>query len=156
MSDFCPKGSLREFFGTESLAIDWTFKYSIINDVVAGLKYLHSSPIEFHGRLKSSNCLVSSRFVVKLSDYGPHSLYEQLDSTEDEMSLMSKQIWIAPEHLKSGSKSGSKKGDVYSFGMLIYEIITGNAPFYDSSRKNFALDLSKLIKKSFFHSFPPL
>lgn len=127
------------------MVIDWTFKYSIINDITAGLTYLHSSDIEFHGRLKSSNCLVSSRFVVKLSDYGLNSLYEQLDNNEDEYTMMSKQIWLAPEYIKSSGKRGSKKGDVYSFGLLLYEIITNILPFFDVEKKDYMMPLSKCL-----------
>lgn len=129
------------------MVIDWTFKYSIINDITAGLTYLHSSSVDFHGRLKSSNCLVSSRFVVKLSDYGLNSLYEQLDNNEDEDTLLSKQIWLAPEHImkSSGSKRGSKKGDVYSFGLLLYEIITNIPPFFDVEKRDYMMPLSKYL-----------
>lgn len=141
--EFCPKGSLREFFQNESMVIDWTFKSSIINDITAGLLYLHSSPIEFHGRLKSSNCLVSSRFIVKLSDYGLTSLHAQLDDDEDEEELIKKQIWLAPEHMKLGNKGGSKRGDVYSFGLLLYEIITNNLPFYNMEKAEFIMPLSE-------------
>lgn len=179
VSEFCPKGSLREFFHNESMVIDWTFKYSIINDILAGLNYLHSSALGFHGRLKSSNCLVDARFVVKLSDYGPHSLYEQIDSDElgkisfkksdlyegtaarepmeddnggsgpskdidEESMLLKKRLWIAPEHMVSSGKIiGSMKGDVYSFGLLLYEIITNTLPFYDTEREEFVMPLSK-------------
>lgn len=153
MSEFCAKGSLRELFHNATMVIDWTFKYSIINDILAGLLYLHSSPIEFHGRLKSGNCLVSSRFVVKLSDYGLRSLYDQLDRSEPEESLQRKLIWRPPEHIHlggggggggGGARSGSKRGDVYSFGLLLYEIITNSLPFYDTDKANFCMPLSEL------------
>lgn len=144
VSEFCSKGSLREFFQNEPMAIDLTFKYSIVNDIMAGLLYLHSSDIGYHGRLKSSNCLVSSRFVVKLSDYGLHSLYDYLDENENEEILMHKRVCLAPEHLKTAGKAGgSKKGDVYSFGLILYEIITNNIPFYNSDKTDFIMPLSK-------------
>lgn len=144
VSEFCSKGSLREFFQNEPMAIDLTFKYSIINDIVAGLLYLHSSDIGYHGRLKSSNCLVSSRFVVKLSDYGLHSLYDYLDDYESSEVLMMKRVCSAPEHLKTlNSAGGSKKGDVYSFGLILYEIITNNIPFYNAEKTDFIMPLSK-------------
>lgn len=146
VSEFCPKGSLREFFHNESMVIDLTFKYSIINDIISGLLYLHSSQLGFHGRLKSSNCLVNARFVVKLSDYGPHSLYEILDDEEEENENLKKRIWLAPEHMRSDSKIGSMKGDVYSFGLLLYEIITNKLPFYSSDKNDYTMPLSKYIR----------
>lgn len=154
VTEFCPRGSLREFFQNESMVIDWTFKYSIINDILAGLSYLHSSQLEFHGRLKSSNCLVSSRFVVKLSDFGLSSLHNQLAETEsDELEALAKRIWLAPEHLKvegsfGGAKGfGSAKGDVYSFSLLLYEIITNKAPFRNSEQTDYQLPLSEYCYK---------
>ena len=178
VNEFCPKGSLREFFHNESMVIDWTFKYSIINDILAGLVYLHSTPLGYHGRLKSSNCLVNARFVVKLSDYGPHSLYEQMDEhsaksrtnnspsgscdgdndgkrmqgsktssnrheEESYVLLMKKRLWIAPEHLITTKCSGSAKGDVYSLGLLLYEIVTNVIPFVDPATNDYVMPLSK-------------
>lgn len=147
VSEFCAKGSLREFFQNEAMVIDRTFKYSIINDITAGLLYLHSSKLGYHGRLKSSNCLISSRFVVKLSDYGPHSLFEKLDSeaTVDEEELLKKQLWIAPELLRPNSVSGSASGDIYSYGLLLYEVITNNPPFYDVTKSDYVMPLSKFL-----------
>lgn len=153
------------------MVIDWTFKYSIINDILAGLAYLHSSPLGYHGRLKSSNCLVNARFVVKLSDYGPHSLFEQVNDLakslsaksdsgqsngeaedgkdkidDEESSLLKKRIWLAPEHMLTSSKTiGSMKGDVYSLGLLLYEIITNSLPFFDQEKNDFVMPLSKLL-----------
>lgn len=156
VNEFCPKGSLREFFQNESMVIDWTFKFSIMNDIMAGLAYLHSCEIGYHGRLKTSNCLVSSRFVVKLSDYGLKSLYEQLDDCEpDEMELLAKRLWYAPEHIRQSDSfggaakaNGSPKGDVYSFGLLLYEIITYIIPFYNADKSNYTMPISKLPRVS--------
>ncbi len=60
------------------LDVDWTFRYSIISDIVEGMIYLHSSPIGFHGRLKSTNCVIDGRFMVKITDYGLRSLHKQV------------------------------------------------------------------------------
>ncbi|KAG8543389.1 hypothetical protein GDO81_024788, partial [Engystomops pustulosus] len=46
------------------------FRNSLINDIVKGMCFLHRSIIGSHGNLKSSNCVVDSRFVLKITDYG--------------------------------------------------------------------------------------
>lgn len=48
--------------------------YSLGLCLLQGMSYLHSSNIEVHGRLKSSNCVVDNRMVVKITDFGCHSI----------------------------------------------------------------------------------
>lgn len=74
LTEFCSKGSLKDLLLKSSLNLDWIFRYSLINDVISGMLYLHNSEHVFHGRLKSSNCLVDSRFCVKLTDFGLRNL----------------------------------------------------------------------------------
>lgn len=58
------------------------------------MKYLHHR--EFvHGRLKSRNCVVDGRFVLKVTDYGFHDILEMLKLSEEELSAEGKQ-WIVP------------------------------------------------------------
>lgn len=91
--------------------------------------------------------------MVKLSDYGPHSLFEKLDSetSADEEDQLKKQIWIAPELLRSNSLSGSPDGDIYSYGLLLYEVITNNPPFFDTTKNDYVMPLSKSDFLSFLH-----
>ena len=53
--------------------------------VLQGMAYLHSSDIRSHGNLKSSNCVVDSRFVLKITDFGLHDLRQRdsLQAAED-------------------------------------------------------------------------
>lgn len=48
------------------------------------MTYLHDSPLKSHGKLKSSNCLVDSRWVVKITDFGLHELKFGADTDQDE------------------------------------------------------------------------
>ena len=52
--------------------------------MLQGLAYLHSSEIRSHGNLKSSNCVVDSRFVLKITDFGIHSLRGQDENDDDD------------------------------------------------------------------------
>lgn len=67
---YCTKGSLEDVIHNENIKLDWFFKYSLIKDLVAGMEYIHESPLECHGRLKSSNCVIDSRWTLKITDYG--------------------------------------------------------------------------------------
>lgn len=112
------------------------------------MSYLHSSNIEVHGRLKSTNCVVDNRMVVKITDFGCHTILRPgrgeaefvffLSHCEylqyDLSSPLSSDLWTAPEHLR---KEGvSQKGDVYSYAIIAHEIIMRRIPFFTQSCSN--------------------
>ncbi|GFY43684.1 retinal guanylyl cyclase 2 [Trichonephila inaurata madagascariensis] len=98
------------------------------------MNFLHGSKIEYHGHLKSENCMIDGRFVVKLSGYSLRELTKQTIHSEEEnpWSL----LWTAPEHLRRQDpyRYGSKKGDVYSFAIILQEVITRSLPFEPKER----------------------
>ncbi|KAL9889822.1 atrial natriuretic peptide receptor 1 isoform 2-T10 [Glossina fuscipes fuscipes] len=140
LTEYCPKGSLQDILENEQFQLDWMFKLSLMHDIVRGMQFLHSSDIKSHGNLKSSNCVVDSRFVLKICDFGLHTMRTRRN--EDQCSdvencnshaYWSKLLWTAPELLKMGDQrppEGTQKGDVYSFAIIIHEITTRQGPFY--------------------------
>uniref|UniRef100_A0AAV2J151 Guanylate cyclase n=1 Tax=Knipowitschia caucasica TaxID=637954 RepID=A0AAV2J151_KNICA len=131
VTEYCPRGSLQDILENESINLDWMFRYSLINDIVKGMNYLHNSYFGCHGNLKSSNCVVDSRFVLKITDYGLSS-FRSSSENDDTHSLYAKKLWTAPELLiyDQHPPQGSQKGDVYSFGIILQEIALRNGPFY--------------------------
>ncbi|XP_069482876.1 atrial natriuretic peptide receptor 2 [Ambystoma mexicanum] len=131
VTEYCPRGSLQDILENDSINLDWMFRYSLINDIVKGMAFLHNSLIESHGSLKSSNCVVDSRFVLKITDYGLASFRSSCD-TEDSYALYAKKLWTAPELLRRGRPppQGTQKGDIYSFSIILQEIALRNGPFY--------------------------
>lgn len=77
VTEYCPKGSLQDILENDEIKLDWMFRYSLMHDIIKGMAYLHSSEMHVHGNLKSSNCVVDSRFVLKITDFGLHSLRQQ-------------------------------------------------------------------------------
>ncbi|XP_066464942.1 atrial natriuretic peptide receptor 1 [Eleutherodactylus coqui] len=134
LTEYCPRGSLQDVLENESITLDWMFRYSLINDIVKGMLYLHNSVIVSHGNLKSSNCVVDSRFVLKITDYGLATFRSAIDS-EDTHAYFAKKLWTAPELLRmeSPNPQGSQKGDIYSFGIILQEIALRNGVFYMDS-----------------------
>lgn len=130
------RGSLRDILENESVKIDWMFKYSMISDLVEGLLYLHTNPIQFHGRLKSTVCVIDSRFTIKITNFGLSSLHRQIDKQSEENFSPQELFWTAPEHLRAHdpTQTGSKKGDVYSFAIILQEIMTRSGPFEGMER----------------------
>ncbi|ROT76823.1 putative atrial natriuretic peptide receptor 1-like isoform X2 [Penaeus vannamei] len=70
--EYCPKGSLQDILENDDVKLDSMFKISLMHDLVKvrGHGVPHSSEIRTHGNLKSSNCVVDSRFVLKITDFG--------------------------------------------------------------------------------------
>lgn len=103
----------------DSITLDWMFRYSLINDIVKvnslqylfshsstlrlqtfllvilslqGMVFLHNSVIFSHGKLKSSNCVVDNRFVLKITDYGLSSFRSDGDSGKDAHSYYAREF----------------------------------------------------------------
>ncbi|XP_075888368.1 guanylyl cyclase C [Nelusetta ayraudi] len=128
--ELCQRGSLRCILNDrisypDETFMDMEFKISVMYDIAKGMSYLHSSNIEVHGRLKSTNCVLDNRMVVKITDFGCHTILKPC-----------RDVWTAPEHLRRHGVS--QKGDVYSYGIIAHEIITRRPPFYTQSCCNSA------------------
>lgn len=67
LTELAAKGSLDGVLSNDDISMPWIFKYSLMKDICRGLEYIHQSEIGSHGRLKSSNCLIDSRWTLKLS-----------------------------------------------------------------------------------------
>ncbi|XP_013886503.1 retinal guanylyl cyclase 2 [Austrofundulus limnaeus] len=124
--EHCPRGSLADLLADSNVRLDWMFKSSLLMDLIKGMKYLHLRGLT-HGRLKSTNCLVDGRFVLKITDYGlPMILQSQSVSLPDDPQDL---LWTAPELLKSQRQAGSFSGDVFSFSIIIQEVISRTPPY---------------------------
>ncbi|XP_050448836.1 atrial natriuretic peptide receptor 1-like isoform X4 [Cataglyphis hispanica] len=135
LTEYCPKGSLQDILENEQIKLDRVFRGSLIHDIVRGMAYLHASEVKSHGNLKSSNCVVDSRFVLKIADFGLHEL--RRTNADEEMDRNSyaywrRQLWTAPELLRMERRppEGTQKGDVYSFAIIVHEIVMRQGPFY--------------------------
>ncbi|KAG7496071.1 retinal guanylyl cyclase 2-like [Solea senegalensis] len=124
--EHCPRGSLADLLADTDIRLDWMFKSSLLMDLIKGMKYLHLRCLS-HGRLKSTNCLVDGRFVLKIADYGlPMILHSQSLSLSDDPQEL---LWTAPELLRNPVRGGSFAGDVFSFSIIVQEVISRTPPY---------------------------
>ncbi|KAM3956691.1 LOW QUALITY PROTEIN: atrial natriuretic peptide receptor 1 [Aphomia sociella] len=131
LTEYCPKGSLKDVLANEELQLDWNFRTSLVHDIVQGMCYLHGG-LGAHGKLRSSNCLIDGRFVLKISDYGLNTLCTPTDLIKDD-TYYYKLLWTSPELVAGSIYPGavaSLKGDVYSFGIILEEIVLRAGPFH--------------------------
>ncbi|KAI5645832.1 adenylate and guanylate cyclase catalytic domain-containing protein [Phthorimaea operculella] len=131
LTEYCPKGSLQDILENDTIKLDWMFKVSLMHDIVRGMHYLHGTDIRSHGALKSSNCVVDSRFVLKITDFGIHALRTAEKDTRAH-SYWTRMLWTAPELLRMQDPppEGTQKGDVYSFGIIMHEIVNRQGAFW--------------------------
>lgn len=132
VSEFYSRGSLQEILENKDVKLDHMFISSLVNDIVKGMDHLHSTDIKSHGSLKSSNCLVDSRWVLKIADYGLSTFrsgrrksYKYTESYYQDL------LWTAPEILRMTDRpvNGTQKGDVYSFAIILQEFHTRQGPY---------------------------
>ncbi|XP_023004389.1 probable receptor-like protein kinase At1g80640 isoform X1 [Cucurbita maxima] len=106
-------------------ALTWHLRMKIAVDIARGLEYLHEhrSPPVVHRDLKSSNILLDSDFNAKLSDFG---LTVNLGAQNKNIKLSGTLGYVAPEYLLDGKLTD--KSDVYAFGVVLLELLTGKKP----------------------------
>ncbi|GMR46851.1 hypothetical protein PMAYCL1PPCAC_17046, partial [Pristionchus mayeri] len=175
---FCNRGTLQDIVYNEQVDFDSKFHGAFIRDIVGGLEYLHASPVGYHGSLTPWSCLIDR--MVKLTDYGvaePIERWEknqwitvdELKSDEDKSNAKQKTsaLYDAPEMLKMRENNKQRRmdqywqrqtfarrqlGDIYAFGMIMYEIIFRALPFPDSQDVTELIDAvkdgSRVIKPS--------
>ncbi|XP_062872456.1 retinal guanylyl cyclase 2 [Trichomycterus rosablanca] len=129
VTEHCSRGSLQDLLRNDDVKLDWMFKSSLLLDLIKGMKYLHHREFP-HGRLKSRNCVVDGRFVLKITDYGFNELLETQKAPNEEHSPEDL-FWTAPELLRDldNARKGTYKGDVYSFAIILQEVVVRGAPY---------------------------
>ncbi|XP_032575539.1 receptor-type guanylate cyclase Gyc76C isoform X1 [Drosophila sechellia] len=129
VTDYCAKGSLYDIIENEDIKLDDLFIASLIHDLIKGMIYIHNSQLVYHGNLKSSNCVVTSRWMLQVTDFGLHELRQCAENESiGEHQHYRNQLWRAPELLRN-HVHGSQKGDVYAFAIIMYEIFSRKGPF---------------------------
>ncbi|KAF0931637.1 hypothetical protein E2562_005595 [Oryza meyeriana var. granulata] len=112
--------------------MDWPTRVKIAAGSARGLAYLHEDchPRIIHRDIKSSNILLDEHFEAQVADFGLARLAEN-DVTHVSTRVMGTFGYLAPEYASTGKLT--EKSDVFSFGVVLLELITGRKPV-DSSR----------------------
>ncbi|XP_057798686.1 rust resistance kinase Lr10-like [Salvia miltiorrhiza] len=125
--DFMPNGSLEKYiFNREKASsLDWDMKFKIAVEVARGIEYLHCGcDIQIlHFDIKPHNILLDDKFVPKISDFGLAKLCSIEKDTVTMTAARGTIGYVAPELINRSIGGVSYKADVYSFGMLLMEMV---------------------------------
>eukprot|EP00249_Psilotum_nudum_P036851 c8875_g1_i1 orf=12-1340(-) len=150
ITEYLPGGSLRAFLNKnepQSLSMDMVIRIAL--DVAKGMEYLHSQGV-IHRDLKSENLVLTDDLRVKVADFGISCLESQWDNMKG---FNGTYRWMAPELINE--KPYSRKVDVYSFGIVLWELLTGLVPFAEMTAVQAAFAVSqKNTRPSVWQTWP--
>ncbi|CAB3409839.1 unnamed protein product [Caenorhabditis bovis] len=154
---FCSRGTLQDVIYNDNIQLDSKFHGAFIRDILSGLEYLHASQIGYHGSLTPWACLIDRNWMIKLTDYGiadPLERWEknqwvsrddiQGEDDKSQATQFTSILYDSPEMVKNREKNRQRRidqdwmkqsqsrrqlGDIYAFGMVMYEIIFRALPY---------------------------
>ncbi|KAK6793468.1 hypothetical protein RDI58_006921 [Solanum bulbocastanum] len=132
--EFVPNGTLEyHLHGKGRPVMDWGLRLKIALGSAKGLAYLHEDchPRIIHRDIKGANILLDNNYEAMVADFGLAKLTED-NNTHVSTRVMGTFGYLAPEYASSGKLS--EKSDVFSFGVMLLELITGRRPL-DTTNK---------------------
>ncbi|CAL5077866.1 unnamed protein product [Urochloa decumbens] len=130
--EYMPNGSLdQQLFRTsgddeQTRAIcQWSTRYNIVRDIATGLQYVHHEyePMVLHRDIKASNILIDLTFQARLGDFGLACVLADGKTSFTDHGAPGTVGFRSPEYIYSGK--ATRKSDVFAFGVLVLEIVTG-------------------------------
>ncbi|KDP20979.1 hypothetical protein JCGZ_21450 [Jatropha curcas] len=126
ITEYLSEGSLRAYLHKlEHKLLPLPKLIAIALDIARGMEYIHSQGV-IHRDLKPENVLIDQEFHLKIADFGIACEEAYCDALADDPGTYR---WMAPEMIKK--KSYGRRVDVYSFGLILWEMVAGTIPYED-------------------------
>jgi serine/threonine protein kinase len=143
------QGALKDILANHSTKLGYEKKMRLLQSAAMGVNHLHSlSPAIIHRDLKSSNLLVDENWNVKVADFG----FARIKEENATMTRCGTPCWTAPEVLR-GEKY-SEAADVFSFGIVMWEVLTRRQPYAGLNFMAVTLDVLEGRRPPLPHDFP--
>ncbi|GBC41414.2 kinase-like domain-containing protein [Rhizophagus irregularis DAOM 181602=DAOM 197198] len=130
--EYANEGSLRDYLKKNFTSLKWNDKIQMALDITNGLKFLHSKEI-IHRDLHSKNILVNNRKLL-IADLGLSKKLKEVMSSNSLGNRRGMVEYTEPQCLKNRKYKKDNKSDIYSLGILFWEISSGHPPFSDCSQ----------------------
>ncbi|XVF72240.1 hypothetical protein PTKIN_Ptkin12aG0104600 [Pterospermum kingtungense] len=133
--EYLPGGSLADHLygpNSQKVSLSWVRRLKIAVDAAKGLDYLHngSDPRIIHRDVKCSNILLDSQMNAKVCDFGLSKQVTQADATHVTTVVKGTAGYLDPEYYST--QQLTEKSDIYSFGVVLLELICGREPLTHS------------------------
>lgn len=126
-TEYCQKGSLQDILENKEIELETSFKHHLMHDIIKGMLFIHGSEIKCHGNLTSANCVVDSRFTLKITDFGVPSLYTTTYASEE--AFYKKMLWKAPELHSTSYTLVNSASNSSAEGLFVIPILIGLGTF---------------------------
>ena len=149
ITEYCPGGNLHELlFKKKHIDLSWKLRKQFLLQIAIGMNFLHTNnPPILHRDLKSLNIFLTNDIKkstdvtdVKIADFGLSIRYEKNCNLTERVGTC---LWMAPEVIKT--QNYTTKADVYSYGIIMWEVCTREMPYDYCSRENILFRVS--VKK---------
>ncbi|CAG8674773.1 5915_t:CDS:2, partial [Acaulospora morrowiae] len=127
ISEWAEEGDLCQYL-KRNKNLDWNFKYRIASEIASGLAFCHFYNI-LHHDIRSHNILLTARKTAKLSNF--NSARKETDESTQVKDITHRYRWLAPEKLSDHNSEYTKQCDIYSFGIVLWELASQQEPFAD-------------------------
>ena len=124
-------GSLFDYLHTEKNTPSETQSLAWASNVAHGMKHLHDNRV-IHRDLKSKNVLLTSELVAKLCDFGTARELEHTTTTTEQAGTYR---WMSPEIMRETKARINNKCDLFSYGMILFELFAHQIPYAGSDDK---------------------
>ncbi|KAI8464201.1 MAG: kinase-like domain-containing protein, partial [Monoraphidium minutum] len=130
VTEYCARGSLDKLLHKSGVPLDLPKRIEFALDIARGMACLHAQqPVIIHRDLKTANLLVSARFEVKVADFGLSRIKDATHLQNSRAGLEGTIEYAAPEVLRG--EPYTEKCDVWSFGVVLWELLTRARPYAD-------------------------
>jgi len=144
VTELMPRGDVETMLKDANINLTLYTRMKMALDAAFGMTWLHqSNPQIIHRDLKTANLLIDENLTIKVCDFGLSQIKRRDDFLKDGSDgAKGTPLWMAPEVLMG--QQFNEKADVYSFGIVLWELMTRTEPFqeynsFDTFRKDICL-----------------